>query len=131
MTRPPPTLPLFPPPPLSRPPPPPPPPPARSCRGRCPLPRRIPASSRPSVRSTPRPRPPHRRSFSNALISTSTPAGRSSFIRASTVCEVGSRISSSLLCVRISNCSRDFLSTWGDRLKVNLLIFVGRGIGPP
>jgi len=49
---------------------------------------------------------------------------------ASTVCEVGSRMSSSLLCVRISNCSRDFLSTWGDRLTVNLLMIVGRGIGP-
>src|SRR5207247_1644726 len=100
------------------------------CRGPCPLPRRTPASSRSSARSALRPRPPHRRSFSNALISTSTPAGRSSFISASTVCEVGSRMSSSLLCVLISNCSRDFLSTWGDRLTVNLLIFVGSGIGP-
>src|SRR5207302_7136221 len=33
-------------------------------------------------------------SFPNAFISTSTPAGRSSFISASTVCCVGSRISS-------------------------------------
>src|SRR6266516_2210594 len=66
----------------------------------------------------------------NALISTSTPAGRSSFISASTVWGVGSRISSSLLWVRISNCSRDFLSTCGDRKTVNLLMTVGRGIGP-
>ena len=54
-------------------------------------------------------------SLPNALISTSTPAGRSSFISASTVCCVGSRMSSSRLCVRISNCSRDFLSTCGER----------------
>src|SRR5262249_305235 len=45
-----------------------------------------------------------------SLISTSTPAARSSFIRASTVCGVGSTMSSSRLCVRISNCSRLFLS---------------------
>src|SRR6185503_20657923 len=44
-------------------------------------------------------------SFPNALISTSTPAGRSSFISASTVCGVGSKMSISRLCVRISNCS--------------------------
>src|ERR1700686_3115001 len=46
-----------------------------------------------------------------ALISTSTPGGRSSFISASTVSGGGSRISIRRLCVRISNCSRDFLST--------------------
>src|SRR4029078_2489786 len=34
-------------------------------------------------------------SFPNALISTSTPAGRSSFISASTVCGVGSKMSMS------------------------------------
>ena len=39
------------------------------------------------------------------MISTSTPAARSSFINASTVCGVGSTISSTRLCVRISNCS--------------------------
>ena len=54
-----------------------------------------------------------------SLISTSTPADRSSFISASTVCGVGSTISSTRLCVRISNCSRDFLSTCGERLTVN------------
>jgi hypothetical protein len=45
------------------------------------------------------------------LISTSTPAERSSFMSASSVCWVGSRMSSKRLWVRISNCSRDFLST--------------------
>src|SRR5581483_3970755 len=69
-------------------------------------------------------------SFPNALISTSTPAGRSSFISASTVCCVGSRMSSSRLCVRISNCSRDFLSTCGERSTVYLFFIVGSGIGP-
>jgi len=48
----------------------------------------------------------------------STPAGNSSFMSASTVCVVGSRMSSSRLCVRISNCSRDFLSTCGERRTV-------------
>src|SRR6266404_5217456 len=66
----------------------------------------------------------------NALISTSTPGGRSSFISASTVSGVGSRMSISRLCVRISNCSRDFLSTCGDRKTVQRLMLVGRGIGP-
>src|SRR5688572_4769536 len=69
-------------------------------------------------------------SLPNALISTSTPAGRSSFMSASTVCGVGSKMSMSRLCVRISNCSRDFLSTCGDRSTVHLLIDVGSGIGP-
>src|SRR3972149_4801957 len=45
------------------------------------------------------------------LISTSTPAEMSSFIRSSAVCGVGSYISISLLWVLISNCSLDFLST--------------------
>src|SRR5437763_826746 len=69
-------------------------------------------------------------SFPKALISTSTPAGRSSFISASTVCGVGSRMSSKRLCVRISNCSRDFLSTSGERSTVYLFFIVGNGIGP-
>src|SRR5215217_8077977 len=34
------------------------------------------------------------------------------------------------LCVRISNCSRDFLSTWGERSTVHLFLEVGSGIGP-
>src|SRR5262249_17781192 len=46
--------------------------------------------------------------LSQSLISTSTPAARSSFISASTVCGVGSTMSSSRLWVRISNCSRLF-----------------------
>ena len=66
----------------------------------------------------------------NALISTSTPAGRSSFISASTVCCVGSSMSNSRLCVRISNCSRDFLSTCGERNTVVILRDVGSGMGP-
>ena len=69
-------------------------------------------------------------SLPNALISTSTPAGRSSFISASTVCGVGSKMSMSRLCVRISNCSRDFLSTCGERSTVHRLRDVGSGIGP-
>src|SRR4029078_7087707 len=64
------------------------------------------------------------------LISTSTPADRSSFMRASRVCCVGSRMSRRRLWVRISNCSRDFLSTCGERSTVNLLILVGSGTGP-
>src|SRR5579863_7104190 len=39
-------------------------------------------------------------------------------------------MSSSRLCVRISNCSRDFLSTCGDRNTVVMLREVGSGIGP-
>src|SRR3954470_14627610 len=65
-----------------------------------------------------------------SLISTSTPAARSSFISASTVCGVGSTMSKRRLWVRISNCSRLFLSTWGERFTVNFSILVGSGIGP-
>src|SRR5262249_30693449 len=64
------------------------------------------------------------------LISTSTPAARSSFMSASMVCGVASRISSNLLCVRISNCSRDFLSTCGPRFTVKRSKRVGSGMGP-
>ena len=38
--------------------------------------------------------------------------------------------SSSRLWVRISNCSRDFLSICGDRRTVNRSIRVGSGMGP-
>src|SRR3990172_3348244 len=69
-------------------------------------------------------------SFPKALISTSTPAGRSNLISASTVWGVGSKMSSNRLCVRISNCSRDFLSTCGERRTVHLFFTVGSGIGP-
>jgi len=48
------------------------------------------------------------------LISTSTPAGKSSLISESTVLGVGSTISMSLLWILISKCSLDFLSTCGD-----------------
>jgi hypothetical protein len=34
------------------------------------------------------------------------------------------------LCVRVSNCSRDFLSMCGPRNTVYLLMLVGSGIGP-
>src|SRR4029450_755582 len=65
-----------------------------------------------------------------SLISTSTPAARSSLPSASIVCCVGSRMSSRRLCVRISNCSRDFLSTCGERFTVNRSTWVGSGMGP-
>ena len=34
------------------------------------------------------------------------------------------------LCVFSSNCSRDFLSTCGERSTVQRCVFVGSGIGP-
>ena len=49
----------------------------------------------------------------------STPAGRFSFFSSSTVRAVGSTMSSRRLCVRISNCSADFLSTWTERFTEN------------
>src|SRR4051794_35114551 len=39
-------------------------------------------------------------------------------------------MSSRRRCVRISNCSRDFLSICGERLTVKRSILVGSGIGP-
>src|SRR6267142_5514744 len=60
----------------------------------------------------------------------STPAGRSSFISASIVCGVDFTISMSRLWTRISNCSRDFLSTCGERSTVYTVRAVGSGIGP-
>jgi hypothetical protein len=39
-------------------------------------------------------------------------------------------MSRSRLWVRISNCSRLFLSMWGERLTVNFSILVGSGMGP-
>src|SRR5581483_5967093 len=51
-------------------------------------------------------------------------------MRASTVCGVGSTMSSRRLWVRISNCSRLFLSTCGERLTVNFSMRVGSGMGP-
>src|SRR5687767_9505189 len=60
----------------------------------------------------------------------STPAGNCSRISVSTVRELGSMMSMSRLCVRISNCSRESLSTNGDLFTVNFLISVGSGTGP-
>jgi hypothetical protein len=39
-------------------------------------------------------------------------------------------MSSTRLCVRISNCSRDFLSMCGERRTVNFSSLVGSGMGP-
>src|SRR5690606_26562012 len=66
----------------------------------------------------------------STLISTSTPAGRSSFVSASIVWGLESWMSSRRLWVRNSNCSRLFLSTCGERSTVQRSIFTGRGIGP-
>src|SRR5438046_3809876 len=71
----------------------------------------------------------HVRRYST-LISTSTPAGKSSFVRASTVCDLESRMSISRLCVFSSNCSRLFSSMCGLRSAVPRWRFVGSGIGP-
>src|ERR1043166_5106905 len=60
----------------------------------------------------------------------STPAASESRIRESTVFELGSRMSTRRLCVRISNCSRLSLSMNGDRRTVNFSIRVGSGTGP-
>src|SRR5690606_31643731 len=49
-----------------------------------------------------------------SLIWTSTPAASSSFISASTVLSLGSTMSSTRLCVRVSYWSRASLSTCGD-----------------
>src|SRR5213079_162165 len=66
----------------------------------------------------------------STLISTSTPAGRSSFVSASTVCDRESRMSINRLCVLSSNCSRLFLSMWGLRSTVHSCRLVGSGMGP-
>src|SRR2546426_106439 len=64
------------------------------------------------------------------LISPSTPAGRSSFVSASTVWERVSMMSISRLWVFSSNCSRLFLSMCGLRSTVHSWRFVGSGMGP-
>src|SRR6185503_1104403 len=66
----------------------------------------------------------------STLISTSTPAGRSSFVSASIVCGRESLMSRRRLCVRSSNCSRLFLSTCGLRSTVQRSVLTGSGIGP-
>ena len=60
----------------------------------------------------------NRYSHRQTLIRMSTPAGMFSLLRASTVLGVGSLMWMIRLCVRISNCSRDFLSMCGDRRTV-------------
>ena len=60
----------------------------------------------------------------------STPAGRSSRWSESTVFGVGLTMSSNLLCVRISKCSRESLSLCGERMTVYTDRYVGRGIDP-
>src|SRR5262249_14413574 len=64
------------------------------------------------------------------LISISTPAGMSSFSSASMVWPVERVMSISRLWMRISNCSRDFLSTCGLRSTVYTVLRVGSGTGP-
>src|ERR1700730_13386131 len=60
----------------------------------------------------------------------STPGGKLiPLLRASMVLPVGCRISMSRLCVRISNCSRDFLSMCGQRSTVKRSMRVGSGMG--
>src|SRR5512135_588651 len=66
----------------------------------------------------------------STLISTSTPAGRSSLVSASIVWGRESLMSSSRLWVRSSNCSRLFLSMCGLRSTVHRSVFTGSGIGP-
>ena len=60
----------------------------------------------------------------------STPAGKSNFIKASTVVAGGSMMSIKRLCTRKSKCSPEFLLACGDFKTVQRLISVGRGIGP-
>src|SRR5690606_17074847 len=64
------------------------------------------------------------------LICTSTPAARSSFMRASTVFSVGSTMSSRRLCVLNSYWSRASLLTCGETSTVKRSFLVGSGIGP-
>src|SRR5579875_3648047 len=60
----------------------------------------------------------------------STPAGRSSRISESTVFGVGSMMSISRLCVRISKCSRESLYLCGERMTQYTFFSVGSGTGP-
>jgi hypothetical protein len=65
-----------------------------------------------------------------ALISTSTPEGKSNLLRASTVLEEEVKISNKRLCVANWNCSRLFLFACGERNTVKMRLCVGKGIGP-
>src|SRR5215470_8105214 len=60
----------------------------------------------------------------------STPAGRSRRISESTVFGVGSMMSISRLCVRISKCSRESLYLCGERMTQYTFFSVGSGTGP-
>src|SRR5580704_13823305 len=60
----------------------------------------------------------------------STPAGRSSRMSESTVLGVGSMMSISRLCVRISKCSRESLYLCGDLMTQYTFFSVGSGTGP-
>jgi hypothetical protein len=60
----------------------------------------------------------------------STPDGKLRFVSASMVFWDGLMISINRLCVRISNCSREFLNMNDERLTVYFLISVGSGTGP-
>src|SRR6185437_5491915 len=72
----------------------------------------------------------HGRCVPQSLISMSTPAGRSRRISESTVLGVGSRMSISRLCVRISKCSRESLYLCGERMTQYTFFSVGNGTGP-
>ena len=64
------------------------------------------------------------------LTSIFTPEGSERLVSASTTFGPGLRISTTRLCIRISNCSRASLKTKVERLTVYFLISVGSGIGP-
>src|SRR5580693_4946255 len=72
----------------------------------------------------------HCRYVPQSLISMSTPAERSSRISESTVFGVGSMMSISRLCVRISKCSRESLYLCGERMTQYTFFSVGSGTGP-
>lgn len=66
----------------------------------------------------------------DSLTSTSTPAGRSSCIKASMVWALGFSKSMRRRCVLISKCSRESLFTWGDLNTQYTRFLVGSGTGP-
>src|SRR5690606_28162595 len=65
-----------------------------------------------------------------SLISMFTSAGRSSRMSESTAFGVGSMMSMSRLCVRISKCSRLSLYLCGERMTTKTFFSVGSGTGP-
>src|SRR5699024_2690789 len=68
--------------------------------------------------------------FVDHWILTSTLAGRSMRMRASTVFGVGSRMSMRRLWVRISKCSRESWYLCGERIPAYTFFSVGSGTGP-